>query len=137
MVTTVWLILGSEYLHLETWPGIWLVSGFVLLAIPVFLIWPLLACTLQIQRARAARVRPFEDALDGALSTLEAQAAGRRGDLPQLSESLEKFATAREAIASIFPVNPVPFKPRLVGTLSAGYLFQLALFAKKIVEALR
>jgi hypothetical protein len=137
IAAVVWIAVGSGYLQLETLPALWLTSAAVILAIPVFLIWPLLACTRRIGDARAARVAPLEAALGAALVAFEAEAVRRGRQIGELSDALQRFASARDAITRVFPTNPFPFKPRLIGTLSAGYVVQFALFVKKVVEALR
>jgi hypothetical protein len=137
IAAVVWIAVGSGYLQLDTLPAAWLTSAAIILAIPVFLIWPLLACTRRIGAARTARVAPLEAALGSALVAFEAEAANPGKQIGQLSDALEKFASARDAIARVFPTNPFPFKPKLIGTLSAGYVVQTALFVKKVIEALR
>ena len=137
IAATVWIAVGSEYLHLELLPGVWLTSAIVILAIPVFFILPLLTCTTQIRVARASRVGHIESSLEVALTEFETKTREKKPELLPLSEGLERFAKAREAIARVFPTNPFPFRPRLIGTLSAGYVLQLGLFVKKVVEALR
>jgi hypothetical protein len=94
-----WITIGSNYLGLATLPGTWMAISVGIFAIPVFLLWPLLACTLQIMRARDDRVAPLQAALDRALVEFEVQAQTERRELPQLSEGLQKFATARESRA--------------------------------------
>jgi hypothetical protein len=119
IAATVWVAVGSEYLHLDRLPGVWVTSAIVILAIPVFFIFPLLTCTTQIRAARAARVGPLESALEVALGAFETEAAKNGPELAPLSDGLERFAKAREAIARVFPTNPFPFRPKLIGTLRA------------------
>lgn len=135
VAATVWITVESQYPNVERHLWVLLAEGLVMGAIPVFLLWPFVACTVQIARARAARVKVFDDALEGELRTIEDTI--RADAVARWSDALERVARARKAVAEVFPLNPFPFRPRLIGALSVTYVVQAAFFLERVAAILR
>jgi len=135
IAASIWITFWGGYLGIERFVVTWIVGAGVLLAIPLILITPLVRCTVQIGRARQARLHRIEAVLDRALLGIERRVAEDE-DGVAIRDEMRRLSETRKAVSEVYGSNNFPFKPRIAGTLSVGYLVQVALIAKEAVKKL-
>jgi hypothetical protein len=118
------------YLNVEAFVGAWIVGAGVIAAIPVILILPLVRCTLQIGRAKHARMSRMEAVLNQALVDIEDDV---HGDIHagELDRRLDRLMQAKTTMAGLYGPNNFPFKPHIVGVLSLSYILQVVVLIRE------
>lgn len=133
IATSISITFWGGYLGVEVFLGTWIVGASILLAIPLILITPLVRCTLQIARARQARLVRVEAVLNKALLEIEDWISDG-GDPGALREKLEHLIHARTTITDLYGSYNFPFKPRIAGALSLSYLLQVAFLIREAIS---
>lgn len=134
MAGALWVTFWGGYLGVEQFVTTWAGGIFCVVLMPFIVIIPLVRLTIQIGKARDRRTAPAIDALHHGLEELEA--GFREGAAPPkaLARELRDLARTHRAINSLYPGNTFPFKPKIAGTLSAGYLVQVVFFIRRALE---
>ncbi len=133
MATSTWITFWGGYLGIERFVASWFMGAGVVLAIPLILIAPLVRCTVQISRARRRRLAGLQKVMERRLLDIESRvtAAGYTGVLRQ---EMQNLLDTRKAIAEVYGSNNFPFKLKVAGSLSLGYLIQVALIVKQAID---
>lgn len=121
------------YLGVEEFVGTWIVGAAILTMIPLVLIVPLIRCTIQISRAKHARLAKVEALLHRGLVQIE-EGLSETSDPRELKASLEQLLHTRDTMAAVYGSNNFPFKPKIVGFVSATYVMQVVLLAREALE---
>jgi hypothetical protein len=121
------------YLGVEEFIGTWVIGAGVLAMVPLILIAPLVACTIQIGRAKQIRLFRVEALLNKALRKIE-EGISEDSDPRELKAEIDQLLQAKKAIVAVYGPYNFPFKPRVVGTLSVTYLLQVALLVREAVQ---
>lgn len=135
IAATVWLCLWQGYLGVENLFITWLAGALGLLSIPLILISPLVRCTLQISRARNDRLNKFKKTLGIELENLEEKVL-QADESTSFEDDLKRIKDCHSSAKELYPSNVFPFKPKIAGTVSIGYIVQVVLFILEAIDRL-